>query len=146
MKRAVLLLMLVIVLVAGCTQVFDFIFGFVPEEYDDLLGSWTVVSRPEGWVDTRFEFTTDRTYHIYYDNEYWTDQSPDPVILGLTADVVSVSDIEFTTRLESSLLTESPTRETWVYRFVGTDTNTIQIGLYNDETGDPEYHWEAIRD
>jgi hypothetical protein len=150
MKRAatVLVIAIVILTLGGCTQVWDFITGFVPEAYDDLVGSWTVISKPADWAGYRFHFNDDRTFEVDYENLYWTDEYTESIILSAHGgDITSVDEAEFTVRITHSLLGDDALgRQAWAYDWIGTEKNTLKMGLFDEETGDPVYYWEVSRD
>lgn len=150
MKRTAIVVAVVVFgfTLTSCRPIWDFLTGFIPEAYDDLVGSWTVTSQPDGWTSHRYHFTDDREFEVDYNNLYWTDEYPESVILSAHGgDIVSVNESEFTARIDHSLLGDDALgRQYWVYRWPGSEKNTMELGLIDEDTGQEEYYWTLIRD
>jgi hypothetical protein len=132
MKRIVLLAFVVIVGLAGCSGVWDFITGFLPEEYDAIVGTWLVdlTTRPEGWLDYKYIFGEDRSFEI----RYYEDGAE---AIQYTGTVSSFGEEDMVIKKESSRNPDDAARMIMVYQF--DSENALRLGWY-DDAGAPVYY------
>ena len=134
MRKVLALVFVVAFVLTGCTAVWDFITGFIPEDYDALVGTWNVIDRPPDWLDVDYIFRADRSFQINYDDN----------VIGYTGEVVSANPEDVTVRRITSVLEGQDARMTMCYRFLGEDT--MELGWYDEATGDPVYYLTMVRE
>jgi hypothetical protein len=126
MKRVlVLLAVLAVALLSGC----QLWYMVVDPLYADIMGTWkvNVDSRPSGWLDTSYVFTTDKKLEIYYDST-----------LAYKGDVTSVDETTITTKDTYEYTGRTLTTMKMCY-VLGSDKTTMRLGWY-DAGNNPVYY------